>query len=133
MLADHVRVCHVPSHLNPQKCSGPFDGWILQWNGHADTVAGLMNLKRDADLKQLWESANQHHVRQRRVVRELRGLYCSIAHSTQRFGSAEQHDEEAPDLAAISTDQQPPDIAERVPIGWREHGMAWLSSMVSAR
>ncbi|CAE7270136.1 aquIMA [Symbiodinium sp. CCMP2592] len=79
-------VQHVPSHLDPGLGVSPFEDWLIRWNGHADTLAGLTNINRALDLQAAHQMAYNWHLRHLEILRALRGIYFGIADITAKSG-----------------------------------------------
>ncbi|CAE7506880.1 aquIMA [Symbiodinium sp. CCMP2456] len=121
--AGQLIVQHVPSHLDPARGTSPFEDWLIQWNGYADTVAGLTNLNRSAALRQAHEQALDWHTRMREALQALRGIYFGIADITSLPGrvntlEVELEEPELPQLVSEASPGAP--FAEELPVTWRQ-------------
>ena len=120
---DWVLIKHVPSHLDPSRCTGPVDDWICQWNGFADRAAGIFNQNRDAAFVQVHSRAKAYFEDSLQVVRSLRSVYFAIGDLDQSRGAGRQgiqlEDEiTSADLIPVKT-ERPFQLSDRLPIGWR--------------
>ena len=89
-----LQVQHIPSHQDPCLSEGPFEDWLLRWNGHADTVAGLCNMNRPWVLQQVYYSAIDYHRQQASRIRALRAIYLGIADATYGHSVERMHEHE---------------------------------------
>ena len=117
-----LTVQHVPSHMNPELSLSPFEDWVIFWNSHVDTAAGVANQNRPWALKQAHERAYNWHRSMLEVIRALRGIYMGIAATTQPAGRPE-----GTEIDTVDTEialQEPvlhdgPTLEDALPVNWR--------------
>ena len=67
-------VRHVPSHLDAELTTSPFEDWLACHNGHADTLATFANSNRPQQLMDVYQAALRYHIDMLQVLRALRGI-----------------------------------------------------------
>ena len=117
-------VHHVPSHLDPLLCADEFEVWVATWNQYADTVAGLANLNRPADVQATHSAAVQYYQVMARTLRSLRCLYLEIA--TEHEMEGRQRHGQTPAWDAECTLEDLPlgqvrlhSVADLLPVNWQ--------------
>ncbi|CAE7896730.1 aquIMA, partial [Symbiodinium necroappetens] len=121
--AGHLMVQHVPSHLDPARGTSPFEDWLIEWNGYADTVAGLTNLNRPEALRLAHERAFGWHSHTLAALRALRGIYFGIADATSLPNCANtlevELEEPEPPLQVMTVDSTT-SFVDELPVSWRQ-------------
>ena len=69
----------IPSHLDANELSCPFEDWIKKWNDHADILAGRVNHDRPAALLKLQSDAQSYHRQVAARLKQLRAFYFLVA------------------------------------------------------
>ena len=97
---------HIPSHLSEDLTDSPFEDWLARHNAHADSVAGLCNLNRGADISAALTQVSGYHARLLEAGRALRTLLFRIADQDQAVpvaGSDELPEEPEPGGTSCSS------------------------------
>lgn len=71
----------IPSHLDSDALTCPFEDWIKRWNDHADALAGFTNVHRPADLLRLRSEARAYHQQVAARIKQLRAFFFQVAES----------------------------------------------------
>ena len=78
---------------------------MAQWNGHADLLAGMVNMNR------------AHHEHTEACLR-LRQIFLGIAHSVSEASRTEPDDPVEDDVTLAGRAKEV-DLVDRIPIGWK--------------
>lgn len=73
----------IPSHLDPQLCTSPFEEWVAAGNNRVDQMAVQINHQRPAefqDLKRKQVTWDDHHVQ---ALTRLRSYYLELFEATK--------------------------------------------------
>ena len=71
----------IPSHLDSNALTCPFEDWIKKWNDHADTLAlaGQVNANRPEVLLKLRSEAQSYHRQVAARIKQLRAFFFQVA------------------------------------------------------
>ena len=117
-----LQVRHTPSHLDPGMTDNPYEDWLAEHNGHADTLAVLANSNRPQAVLTVHEAARSYHNRILDAQRALRSIFFGIADADQQDKAGHRRGAEADaEFQALPAGSCPRrvELEEVLPLNWK--------------
>ena len=119
---ESFRVHHTPSHLDSLRTESPFEDWLAQHNGHADTLAVAANTNRSVSFQEQHKKAFDHHTYMLEAGRALRNILFRI-HDATTGGTAAtldpDDDEGASKAPELAMEARASSIEDTLVVSWR--------------